>query len=327
METINKEEQYIKSNTESKKKWGKKKIIAALVVLLLTIAATCLVIIMILNAEHDIQTILESELLQSQGMIISLPDSHYYTFIRSDGSEVHIEVALRVLGEHGVYYFTPGGWTDKRIAEFVQVSEDGIRFAKDFLGIELSRPLNFVYNVTKPDESHPLPIWSGGGAMNTSVFISMSYRRMPTLIVHEAVHAILQYDERSSNFPFPPETTWRSGASWIEEGLCDLAEYLFALETEHRYFTNYRNDHLHVAALAQFRHTNNFENEAEFGSRYPELMTTPTAASFIYFLLEHHGSMDDFMRVFDDVYLMKEVFGECMEEMIIKWRAYLDDFR
>ena len=29
------------------------------------------------------------------------------------------------------------------------------------------------------------------------------------------------------------------------------------------------------------------------------------------------------MRVFDDIYLMEEIFGASMESMIVKWLAYI----
>ena len=278
------------------------------------------------DTEQSIDTILESELLQSHGIEIAIPDSRYYTFMHERRGELEIEVALYVLGEHGRYYFTPGDWTDELIAELVLVSEDGIRFAKNFLGIEVSRPLSFVFNVTEPDENHPLPVWGGGGVINTSTFISIEASLLPTIIVHEAVHAILEYDERRSNFPYPPETSIYY-ARWLEEGLCDLVDFLFALETEHRYFTNYGDKHLHTAAILSLNNNNNFEDETKFGSRYPQLMSFQTSASFIYFLLEHHGSIEDFMRVFDDIYLMEELFGASMEDMIVEWMTYLDALR
>jgi len=273
------------------------------------------------NAEQDTKTILESELLASYGIAIGVPDHPYYSLRGRD--DLRVEVALHVPGEHGAYYFTPGGWTDELIAELVQVSEDGLRFAKDFLGIEVSRPLSFVFNVTEPTEDHPMPIWGGGGVWDTTTYISMEASLLPSLIVHEAVHAILRYADRLSNFPQPPETAVMAHAMFLEEGLCDVVDFLFAMETAHSYHTNYR-DGIHAAARRAFLFHDNFADEMEFGTRYPQLMSYQTAASFIYFLLEHHGTIEDFMRVFDDIYLMEEVFGQSMEGMIAEWMAYLD---
>ena len=277
------------------------------------------------RVEQDIETILESELLASYGIEVSKSHITYYSFQHPRRGVIEIDVALHVLGEHGAYFFTPGGWTDELIAELVLVSEEGIRFAKDFLGIEVSRPLSFVFNVTEPDENHPLPIWGGGGVVDTSTFISIDARFLPSLIVHEAVHAILEYDGRQSNFPRPPESSifWR-GANFLEEGLCDVVEFLFSMQTEHRYLTNYGDDHLHTKALQMFDYHNGFEDETEFGTRYHQLMSYQTAASFIYFLLEYHGTIEDFMRAFEDIYLLEELFGANMSEMIAKWLTYLD---
>ena len=283
------------------------------------------------RVEQDIKTILESELLASYGIKISIPDSPYYTLVHHRSGEIDLEVSYRVFGEYGTYYFTPGGWTEELIAELVLVSEDGIFFAKDFLGIKTSRPLSFVFNITEPDENHPFPIWGGGGAIGTTVFISMDADLLPSLIVHEAVHSILQYGERLSNFPHPPGIYW---VMYLEEGLCNVIDFLFFMQTEHNYDVNrYGTDrqaaenHLHIMALWALDFNNNFEDTETFGTRYPQLMSYDTAASFVYFLLEYHGSIEDFMRIFDDIYLMEEVFGVSMDDMIVKWLAYLDGFR
>jgi len=283
------------------------------------------------NAEQDVETILASELLESYGIAINRPQQPYH-FI--DGIEdLRLEVALYVRGEYGIYYFTPGGWNDRLIAQFVRISEDGIRFAKDWLGYT-GEPLIFIYNITEPDPDHPFPIWGGGGVLGSTTYISMSVDLMPSLIVHEAVHAILRRQERQSNFPQPPETSRWGWAQFLEEGLCDVIDFLFFMETEHNYDPNryrrHRRDiqnHLHHEALNMLRFHNNFEDEAEFGHRYPKLMSNETAASFIYFLLEHKGSVEDFMRVFEDIYLMEEVFGESMEDMIVVWLTYLERFK
>jgi len=287
------------------------------------------------NVAQDIDAILESELLASHGIVINRPDNPYFNFFEGeDRDALKVNVALHVLGEHGEYFFTPGGWTDERILQLVQVSEDGIRFAKNWLGSEIDTPIPFVFNITEPAPDSPLPMWGGGWALRGAVYISMAARLMPSLIVHEAVHAILQIDGRRSNFPHTPETSSRRHSPFLEEGLCDLIDFLFFMETEHLYDVNrYGRDrqaaenHLHNAALRMFRFHDNFEDEAEFGLRYPQLMSYETAASFIYFLLQRKGSVEDFMRVFEDIYLMEEVYGWGMDDMIAKWMEYLNEFR
>ncbi|MCL2588548.1 MAG: hypothetical protein FWD84_03970 [Oscillospiraceae bacterium] len=275
------------------------------------------------NAGQAAETILDSELLAYHGIEIGIPENPHYRFFDSD--DLAVEVALRVPGDYGTYYFTPGDWSDELIAELVLVSEDGLRFAKDFLGMEVSRPLSFVFNITEPDEDHPFPIWGGAFVLDTSMFFSMEASLFPSLIVHETVHAILAYADRQSNFPQPPETSSWAWAMFLEEGLCDLIDFLFAQETAHNYPTNYGDEHLHTVALRTLNQNDHFSDELEFGTRYPQLMSYETAASFIYFLLEHHGTIDDFMRVFDDIYLMEDVFGQTMEGMIAEWIAYLNE--
>ena len=277
----------------------------------------------------------EPRMLELDEIVIIRSDDLYY---RIDGNEIVdeiiLDVAYHVMGIHGAYYFTPGGWTDEFIKEMVLVTEEGVKFAKDFLGIEVNSPLSFIFNVTEPDENHPLPMmWRGGGVWGTSTYISMPADLMPTIIVHEAAHAILQYDGRRSNFPYSPETSPEHGVPWLEEGLCDVVDFLFFMQTERRYRINFLDNresaenHFHRLALDFFRFFNNFEDESRFGTRYPQLMNTFTSASFIYYLLTYHGSIEDFMRVFDDIYLMEEVYGLSMYDMIVQWMEYLEQFR
>lgn len=283
------------------------------------------------QTEQDIQTILASDLLQAQNIPITIPDPPYYPF--RDG-RLAIETALHVPGRYANLYFTPGGWTDERIAELVHVTEDGMRFAADMLGIPISEPLSFVFNVTQPGSDHPFPIWNGGGVLGTSTYISIPARHMPALIVHEAVHAILRYADRVSNFPMPPETFQMAHAMFLEEGLANVIEFLFYAETDHEYFIHGRSNrrripenYLHNQAIRMQRHFNNFEDAAQFGTRYPQLMSYDTAASFVYFLITYHGTMADFMQVFDDIDLMETVYSANMETMIGHWLAYLDGLR
>ena len=285
------------------------------------------------SREQDVETIIASELLASYGIVVNAPQEPFYTIERVDRDNLILPVTFYVRGEYGIYYFSQGGWNDALVAQFVNISEDSIKFAKNWLGYTNGNPLTFIFNITEPDENHPFPIWSGGGVLGTAVYISMPVRLMPSLIVHEAVHAILRHQGRETNFPHPPETSSWHFAQFLEEGLCDLIDFLFFMETDHDYDTRryrrHRNDienHLHHEALRQMRFFNNFEDEAEWGTRYAQLMSYETAASFILFLLEYKGTPEDFMKVFDDIYRMEEVFGKNMENMIPLWLDYLDGF-
>ena len=112
---------------------------------------------------------------------------------------------------------------------------------------------------------------------------------------------------------------------FLEEGLYDLIDFLFARQTALPYHTYYGNDHLHTVAVRTLGRNDFFSDESEFGTTYSELMSYETAASFIYFLLAHQGTIADFMQVFEDIDLMEEVFGQDMENMILKWLSYLKD--
>jgi len=41
-------------------------------------------------------------------------------------------------------------------------------------------------------------------------------------------------------------------------------------------------------------------------------------------ILEHKGTKEDFMWVFDDINLMEEVYGTDMDSMIAEWLEYLN---
>ena len=271
---------------------------------------------------QSVERILASQRLQNYGINIEIPQYSHYRFMGRD--ELAVEVALRVQGTYGTYYFTPGGLTDRLIADIVHVSEEGMRFALDKLGVSVSEPLSFVFNVTRRDESLPMGwMWNGGAVFGTSTMISVPARRMPTLIVHEAVHAILRYDNRLSNFPRVPEDNIWAGAMFLEEGLADYIDFLFSQNTSRTYRTNYRTT-LHDSARRTLERNNNFTDASQWGTRYAQLMAYDTAASFIYFLIEQRGgTMADFMQVFDDIYLAEKVFGAGLDELIRKWLAYI----
>ena len=255
-------------------------------------------------------------------------DNQHYEFRNGRVTE---EVMYYALGEHGEYHFVTGNeWTNEYMTQLIDVSEDAIKFVKDWLGYEDEVLINFIYGNKKYDpptnpKSHLQKLWFGGNAFDNEIFINASEEYMPALIAHEAVHTILNLQERQSNFPL-----WNS-VQFLEEGLADVIDYLFFLETEHVYdLSRYVKDkqaaesHLHEYALIMFEFYDNFEDEKEFGSIYPQLMSYETSASFIYYLLEYKGTKEDFMRVFDDINLMEEVYGVSMDGMITQWLEFLE---
>ena len=254
------------------------------------------------------------------------------------------DVTYYALGKHGEYFFTPGNWTSEYMLQLIAVSESGIGFVKNWLGYYGGEYVKIVFGNTK----HELPsnpksfiqiTWGGGGVMgNNEVFLNVSDELMPALIVHEATHAVLRTQKRMSNFPI---LSYEQGTMFFEEGLSNLIDYLFFLETELVYrtlvidyqtsqmepFYNVPDSHLHELALIALELNDNFENEEVYGSLYPQLMSYDTSASFLSYLLEYKGTKEDIMRVYDDVNWFDDVYSMSMEMMISEWLAYISKYR
>ena len=248
------------------------------------------------------------------------------------------------LGKHGEYFFVTGDeWEHEYMMLLIDISEEGTKFAKDWLGYDGDKLISFVYgnkryNPPTNSLSHIQRIWSGGNGFYGEVFINVPKELMPSIIVHEAVHSLLRMQDRNSNFPLKPETaTMLRGAQFLEEGLASAIDYLYFLETDHIYGASGHNGYgtdkqaakgiLHRFALRRLRTSNNFNDRTQFGIIYPQLMSYETAASFVYFLLEHKGTKEDFMRVFVDINLMEEVYEKSMDDMIAEWLLYLEQYK
>jgi len=80
---------------------------------------------------------------------------------------------------------------------------------------------------------------------------------------------------------------------------------------------------IHTRVLTDMAN-NNFSNTEFFGERYGILNGYFTAGSFIFYLLEYRGSMEDFLKIYSDFSQMADVYGMTMDEMIESWLAYLD---
>ena len=264
-----------------------------------------------------------------RGIDLQYVENQRYEFFEGNIIE---EVMYYALCEYGEYYFTPGNWKADNLLNLIAVSEDAIKFTKDWLNYEDGGQIAMVYgnkefkNPDNPD-SFIQKFWGGGGGFKGEVFINISDRNMPMLIVHEVAHAILRLQEKQSNFPL------LNSSSYIEEGLCNVIDYLFFLETEHiydkqRYGTNKEKFNLHKLAPISFNHSNNFEDETEFGNIYPQLMSYDTAASFVYYLLSHDNSTkEDFMRIFEDINLTEEVYGADMDKLIAEWLEFIEQYK
>ena len=58
------------------------------------------------------------------------------------------EVAYYALGEHGEYFFVPSDdWTEEFMRQMIAVTEEGLKFAKNWLGYDSDRPITCVYGI------------------------------------------------------------------------------------------------------------------------------------------------------------------------------------
>ncbi|MCL2694002.1 MAG: hypothetical protein FWE60_02720, partial [Oscillospiraceae bacterium] len=232
---------------------------------------------------------------------LQFKDGERFTF-RTPIGVVFEEVDYYAIGEHGKYHFVTGDeWANEYMMQLIEVSEEAVKFVKKWLGHEGDDLIDFVYgNMLYDPPTNPYSriqkLWGGGNAFDGVIFINVQEEYMPAIIAHEAVHTILRSQERETNFPLSPADSWLGGAQFFEEGLANVIDYLFFLETEHVYGTFYGTDkqttesHIHKEALIMLDFFDNFEDEKEHGLIYPQLMSYETAASFIYYLLEYKGT-------------------------------------
>ena len=74
-----------------------------------------------------------------------------------------------------------------------------------------------------------------------------------------------------------------------------------------------------------FGHSYDFLGALQAGVPNAALFDHFTAASFFLYLLENRGTRADFLRVYQDIYQMTEVYGIDLESMIAQWRVYLNE--
>jgi hypothetical protein len=66
------------------------------------------------------------------------------------------------------------------------------------------------------------------------------------------------------------------------------------------------------------------EGVPESGERYWQLQAYYTAASFMFYLLEHKGTKEDFFAAYADINRMEEIYGADMAGMIDEWLEYIE---
>jgi len=81
---------------------------------------------------------------------------------------------------------------------------------------------------------------------------------------------------------------------------------------------------VHGLHFRHFEDIFDMQGAIQAGVPYAELMDHYTAASFFLYLLEHRGTREDFLTVYQDVHQMEALYGLSLRYMIAEWQAYLD---
>ena len=263
-------------------------------------------------------------------------------------------VAITALTRQAKYYFTTSRWTRDNIEHYIEVSEEAITFVGNFLDYHHNEPLTIIVYAPPHNkiEHRGEYIYSRGGRYMSNAAIAMFNvpEEGPIAIAHEVVHATLSPNSMrdGSNFPIVEGMGY---SSFLEEGLCDVLEFMFYSQTESDRFsilmTQFYLDverrmtwdmavnHIHRQASTDIRHNQlasmrlmrslGHENYVQAARDLPfwQLQSHSTAASFIIYLTEHRGTWEDLFRVYADYNLMEEVYGVDMEEMIAQWLSYV----
>jgi len=238
-------------------------------------------------------------------------------------------------------------WDWNMVEYYIAIGEESIRFIWDWLEAENSRRFNtFFIGI---DET-----WGGGGYGGGMLTNFGSVNEPPWFMAHESAHAVISTARITSNFPRTPEGHFLSQFKHFEEGLCTVIELLFEAETVNQRFAREAaaqridrmenwfgvtigDDHgrltrecieiyLNNRALSEIEHRG-FENASMFGRQYAVLQSYFTAASFIFYLLEHRGSQADFFTIYRNIDLMYEIYGVDMQGMIYEWLEHLNYFK
>jgi len=278
--------------------------------------------------------------------------SYHNQVRRVEGSPLSpFTILFSVRGRYALYYFghqanhAPQDWTLDMANHHFDIGEESIRFVSDWLYYEPDG--HFAVYFISIDEPH------GGGGYGTRIMTNFQHiLDPPWAMAHEAVHAVLSAARIRTNFPVHPirvQPYMYMSIQFFEEGMCIILELLFEVETQNERFAleaagrrrGYQTEpgdfgaqttrltrdeiieYINNRALGALYHFD-FSDREMFGTRYPILQWHCTAASFLFYLLEHRGSKDDLLRVYSDIRLMDEVYGYTMDEMIAQWLKHLE---
>jgi len=147
---------------------------------------------------------------------------------------------------------------------------------------------------------------------NTIEYAGMN-NHFPLIAAHEISH-IIEY--RLHGNPFPP----------FSEGLAYLVNYYF----DERSLDIY--GHTHEAAQKLLA-SGNYMRISDIGWRYDrnhwlyksELSSRTTVTSFVKYMYETYGG-ENFFQVHWRIFRFEEVYGITIDEMILQWREFLEDY-
>ena len=270
-----------------------------------------------------------------------------------------VPIKLTALTQQAQYYFSTSSWTRESIEHYIEVSEEAITFAGDFLNYHHDEPLKIIvyappHSLIEIDGWATFPATGGRYLCDVGATIIMWCvpEQGPSAITHEAAHAILDLSSMRHNNNFPI-MEWMSdcGSGYFEEGLCVVIENLFITETLNEQYAltfsqlyfglnkrvtwddvvnrvnsnaKWELDNDNLISIITMENLG-YENPAQAAKDLPywELQSYDTAASFILYLTEEKGTWDDFFQVFADINLMEEIYGVGMEGIIAEWREFI----
>lgn len=264
-----------------------------------------------------------------------------------------------VYGTQGHYYYVGTDWQYDTVIEKSRFIESGIKYVKDWFGYEYDKPmpvfLTVEENVGNPVRGGVMRLFNAKNFETRYGFCLYQCNSCTILTaLHEAVHALtFNMNEHTSGFI-------SGGRPFLEEGLCDVVMYQYAIDNEMsladfadtfsvfangyladmvneklivyeeitgRSYTDVPSDFRAYSDASAIHKMNVYFSYYGSNNGYDkdsiEFMNDyDTAASFILYLLDK-GTKDDFRKIYSKMSLMEEVYGQDLYGMIAEWLLYL----
>jgi len=183
-----------------------------------------------------------------------------------------------------------------------------------------SQPSSFVHEIT-----HFISLWARGGDIGAFEFeegIAMAMERFHDAYDRQIHGKSYQWKLENQRFGFGSYTV----ALYEILGDQGLANAAWS-----RLMADFDTAGLAHLMAYHWLHHRDYEGEAEtnrrlgFGSEIAEIGTHPTAGSFVLYLIENYG-VQNYMSLHLGQQSFEEVYGVDIQEMIVRWRVFLEDF-